>query len=184
MCHILLQDPRFFVLLLHIDQALASEAQSAGCPCGGILHRASYPRKPRCCPTSVRPHFELRFSFCCNRCRKRTTSVSVRFLGRRVYPGLAVVLMSAGRAHATSTVAKLSETLNIPMRTIHRWRQWWRDLFPLTALWQADCARFMPPVDLHLLPASLIGRFVGPAIEAMQRLLIFLSPLTVGFRSR
>ena len=182
-CHILLQDPKFFVLLLQIDEALASESRSAGCSCGGILHRANYPRKPRACPESVRMDFESRFSFCCNQCRKRTTSVSVRFLGRRVYPGLAVVLMSAGRAHTTSIIAQLSETLNIPMRTIYRWRQWWRELFPITPLWQAACARFMPPVDLRLLPASLIGRFVGPAIEAMQRLLIFLSPLTVKFRS-
>lgn len=184
MCHILLQDPKFFVLLLQIDEVLASETQSAGCPCGGILHRANYPRKPRCCPEVVRTDFESRFSFCCNQCRKRATSVSVRFLGRRVYLGLAVVLMSAGRAHATSIVVQLSETLNIPMRTIFRWRQWWRDLFPITPLWQADCARFMPPVDLSLLPASLIERFTGPAIEAMQRMLIFLSPLSVKFRSR
>ncbi len=184
MCHILLQDPKFFITLLQIDQTLATETQSTGCSCGGTLHRANYPRKPRCCPESVRPDFESRFSFCCNQCRKRTTSVSVRFLGRRVYPGLAVVLMSGGRAHATSIVAKLSAELNIPMRTIHRWRQWWRELFPITPLWQADCARFMPPVDSRLLPASLIERFSGNSMDAMQRLLLFLSPLTVEFRSR
>ena len=91
--------------------------------------------------------------------------------------------MSAGRAHTTSIIAQLSETLNISMRTIYRWRQWWRELFPITPLWQAACARFMPPVDLRLLPLSLIERFAGPAIDAMQRLLIFLSPLTVGLRS-
>lgn len=172
------------MLLLQIDETLASEARSAGCLCGGILHRANYPRKPRACPESVRTDFESRFSFCCNQCRKRTTSVSVRFLGRRVYPGLAVMLMSSGRAHTTSIIAQLSETLNIPMRTIYRWRQWWRELFPITPLWQAACARFMPPVDLRLLPTSLIERFAGPAIDAMQRLLIFLSPLTVESRSR
>ncbi|MDE8347178.1 MAG: hypothetical protein POH28_13545 [Acidocella sp.] len=172
------------MLLLQIDEALASETRSAGCSCGGILHRANYPRKPRCCPEVVRPDFESRFSFCCNQCRKRTTSISVRFLGRRVYLGLAVVLMSAGRAHAASIIAQLSEALNIPMRTIYRWRQWWRELFPITPLWQASCARFMPPVDLRLLPLSLIERFAGIPEEAMQRLLIFLSPLTVKFRSR
>ena len=106
--------------------------------------------------------------------------MSVRFLGRRVYMGLAVVLMSAGRTEATSEVAKLGEIMEVPVRTIQRWRNWWVEQFPLTPLWQAACARFMPPVALSQLPASLIERFVGTASEQFMRLLIFLSPLTVG----
>ena len=106
--------------------------------------------------------------------------MSVRFLGRRVYLGLAVVLMSAGRSQSTSAVAQLSDTLNVPVRTIQRWRSWWAEQFPLTPLWQAACARFMPPVDLNLLPASLIARFTSAAAEPLLRLLEFLSPLTVS----
>ena len=105
--------------------------------------------------------------------------MSVRFLGRRVYLGLAVVLMSAGRVEATAKVAQLAETLNIPARTIQRWRNWWAEQFPLTPLWQAECGRFMPPVDLSRLPASLVERFIGAAEEPLMRLLVFLSPLTV-----
>lgn len=92
MSHFLLQDPRFFELLLRIDQELAQRSHAAGCACGGVLHCGNYPRKPRGCLIEVRFKFETRFSFCCNLCRKRTTSVSVRFLGRRVYLALAVVL--------------------------------------------------------------------------------------------
>jgi hypothetical protein len=179
-CHALLQDSKFFLLLLQIDIDLAAQSRAVGCSCGGVLHCANYPRKPRCCLFDVRADYEWRFSFCCNRCRKRTTSVSVRFLGRRVYLGLAVVLMSAGRVDATSAVAKLGETLNVPARTIQRWRNWWVEQFPLTPLWQATCARFMPPVALSQLPAGLIERFIGTAAESLMRLLIFLSPLTVG----
>lgn len=180
MCHALLQDSRFFRLLLHIDIELAAQARSDGCQCGGVLHRANYPRKPRCCLglNEVRADYEWRFSFCCNRCRKRTTSVSVRFLGRRVYLGLAVVLMSAGRTEATSAVAKLGQIMEVPVRTIARWRSWWVEQFPLTPLWQAACARFMPPLALSQLPASLMERFVGTAAEPLMRLLIFLTPLT------
>ena len=180
MCHALLQDSRFFCLLLQIDIELAAQTRASGCLCGGVLHRANFPRKPRCCLNEVRADYEWRFSFCCNRCRKRTTSVSVRFLGRRVYLGLAVVLMSAGRTEATSKVAQLGEILAVPVRTIQRWRNWWVEQFPLTPLWQVACARFMPPVALNQLPASLIERFVGTAAEPLMRLLIFLSPLTVG----
>jgi hypothetical protein len=63
--------------------------------------------------------YSSRFSFTCGRCEKRATPASVRFLGRRVY--LAVVLMlvsprggAAGRA--------LCELLTIPQRTLGRWR--------------------------------------------------------------
>ena len=107
--------------------------------------------------------------------------MSVRFLGRRVYLGLAVVLMSAGRTDAPAAVAQLGEVLQVPARTIQRWRRWWVEQFPLTPLWQAACARFMPPIDLSLLPASLIERFAGVAEEPMRRILVFLSPLTVGY---
>lgn len=180
MCHALLQNPNFFRLLLQIDIELAAQSRAGGCLCGGVLHRANFPRKPRSCLTEVRADYEWRFSFCCNQCRKRATSMSVRFLGRRVYLGLAVVLMSAGRTEATSDVAELSKILAVPMRTIQRWRSWWAEQFPLTPLWQAACARFMPSVDLSQLPASLIARFTGAAAESLMRLLVFLSPLTVG----
>jgi hypothetical protein len=97
-----------------------------------------------------------------------------------VYLGLAVVLMSAGRSQSTFDVVQLSETLNVPARTIQRWRQWWVEQFPLTPLWQASCARFMPPIDLVLLPTSLTERFAGSVDESMRRILLFLTPLTVG----
>ena len=106
--------------------------------------------------------------------------MSVRFFGRRVFLGLAVVLMSTGRVEATAKVAQLSKTLNVPARTIQRWRNWWVEQFPQTPLWQAECARFMPPVALSQLPDSLIERFIGTAEEILMRLLVFLSPLTVG----
>ena len=181
MCHILLQDPKFFQLLLRIDIDLAAQARGGGCPhCGSTLHRSDYPRKPRACPDEVRADYESRLSFCCSVCRKRLTSMSVRFLGRRVYLGLAVVLLSARLAGPTSTAARLCQTLEVPYRTLARWRTWWREHFPATPLWQVACARFMPPVPIAQFPASLIERFTGSTEESLMRLLVFLTPLTVG----
>ena len=181
MCHALLQDPKFFLLLLHIDHDLAAQMRAGGCPwCGGVLHCANYPRKPRACLTEVRADYESRFSFCCNLCRKRSTSMSVRFLGRRVYLALAVVLASGRRTGPAPAARRLSETLDIPLRTLRRWRHWWHDHFPHTPLWQAACARFMPPVVISLIPASLLERFTGAAGEPLLRLLVFLSPLSVN----
>jgi len=105
--------------------------------------------------------------------------MSVRFLGRRVYLGLAVVLVSARHAGQTPAAARLGEGLGIPIRTLERWRQWWQADFTMTSLWQAQCARFMPPVATNRLPGALLERFAGEAQEALMRLLYFLTPLTV-----
>jgi hypothetical protein len=103
----------------------------------------------------------------------------VCFLGRRVYLGLAVVLMSARQAGQTSAAAELAGMLEVPVRTLERWRHWWQDDFPQSQLWQAACARFMPPVATGHCPAALLERFTGNAESALLRLLVFLSPLTV-----
>ncbi|MEO6624005.1 MAG: hypothetical protein ABIN37_04125 [Burkholderiaceae bacterium] len=174
-----MQDPKFFSILLRIDIELAAQRRAQGCPCGGVLHKANYSRKPRACPLEVRADFESRFSFCCNRCRKRWTAMSVRFLGRRVYLSLAVVLMSSRPAVITPTQMALSKTLAIPIRTLNRWRVWWTEIFPTSKLWQSDCARFMPPIPAHEFPAGLIERFTGSAADSMMRLLTFLLPLSV-----
>ena len=180
MCHVDLQRSQFFLFLTRLDEELADQAQCAGCSCGGVLHRANYPRKPRGCPTlAIREAFSSRLSFCCSRCRRRTTSMSVRFLGRRVYLGLVVVLCSARHAGQNTAAATLCEALEIPLRTLTRWRRWWREDFLQTPLWQAMCARFMPPVSPLGLPGDRLARFAGEATEALQRLLRFLAPLTV-----
>ena len=76
-------------------------------------------------------------------------------------------------------MARLACELNIPVWTLQRWREWWREQFPLTSLWQTTCALFMPPPETPLFPASLLERFAGDAAEALYRLLIYLSPITV-----
>lgn len=180
MCHTVLQDPNFFRLLLCIDQELAKELKAKGCACGGVLHRADYPRKPRGCLAEVRSQFESRRSFCCNRCRKRATSMSVRFLGRRVYVAVAVVIASVQRAGSSAPAEQLAQTLLVPVRTLERWRRWWQAQFPLTALWRGACGRFMPPVASERLPSSALERFAGTPAQSMRHFLMFLTPLTVA----
>lgn len=179
MCHALLQDLNFFRLLLRIDREFAVERRVDGCACGGVLHVDDYPRKPRGCPLELRADFSSRFSFCCNRCRTRATPPSVRFLGRRVYLALAVVLLSAARPGPTPASARAASSLEVPVRTLQRWRQWWQERLPPSAFWLAASARFLPPIAAATLPGALLARFVGTAAESLLRLLVFLSPLTV-----
>ena len=92
-CHALLGDPKFFTLLLRIDHDLAEQVRAGRCRCGGVLHRADYPRKPRGGPPQVRAECASRLSFCCAVCRGRTTSMSVRFLGQHMFDLRPVVAM-------------------------------------------------------------------------------------------
>jgi len=168
---------------LALDQDLAREAQAAGCrACGGRLHSALYPRKPRGGPDDLGPSYESRFSFCCARegCRRRTTPPSVRYLGRRVYLGAVIVLVTAMQAGLTPIrTQRLQELIGVSIRTLKRWRTWWRTTFVATAFWRAAAGRFMPPVRVDVLPASLLDRFgVLDARAQLRGVLRFLSPLT------
>ena len=99
MYHDLPRIARFWSFLLTVDQDLAEETRKKACPCGGRLHSANYLRKPRGTPVRLPEQECLRLSFCCDRdgCRKRATPPSVRFLGRKVYLGAIVILISAMR---------------------------------------------------------------------------------------
>ena len=186
MCHSLLQDPKLYALLSMIDDERAAESRAAGCSCGGSLHSARYPRKPRGGPPGLRRLYESRHSFCCAQCRRRTTPESVRYLGRRVYLATVVVLACAMRAGVTSRrAAQLKAVLSVPLRTLERWRRWWLEEFVQTPFWRSACAVFMPPVAADLLPASLLSRFAGDeSTTPMVQCLSFLSPLSTLSKGR
>ena len=103
----------FWPLLFTIDQDLAERIRQQGCQCGGRLHQANYPRKPRADSDTLPDSYKTRFSFCCDRdgCRRRMTPASVRFLGRKVYLGAVVVLISAMRQGPTPRRARELSTL-------------------------------------------------------------------------
>jgi hypothetical protein len=93
-----LGDPRLSALLQRYDEDWAEQVRRAGCPaCGGRLHSADYPRKPRGGPAELGAGYAVRLSFCCAdaACRRRKTPESVSFQGRRVYLGAVVLLGSA-----------------------------------------------------------------------------------------
>jgi hypothetical protein len=186
MDHRLLLTSGFWFFLLRADRDLAEIAHQKGCPCGGRLHRANFPRKPRGGPTrDWAEEYAWRLSFCCQRegCRKRVTPPSVRFLGRKVYLGAVVVLVAAMRQGATpQRIRVLAELFEIDARTIARWQVFWREEFPQTAFWRTERGRFLPAIPAAALPRALLEEFLrhapGPE-KGWKRLLVFLSPITV-----
>jgi len=175
-----LEGEYFFSLFL-IDQQIAEATKARGCACGGRLHVADYPRKPRGLPPEAEDWFATRLSFCCDRegCRQRYTPPSVRFLGRRVYVGAVVVLLAAMRSTpGTERGCKASEA-RVPRRTVGRWRSFWQSAFIATRFWQRQRSRLMPPVDEQRLPASALERFQGELEQRLTAMLLWLSPMTV-----
>jgi hypothetical protein len=183
MYHDLPRTARFWLVLFAIDRDLAETVRKEGCSCGGRLHCANYLRKPRGTPVQIPKAQRLRLSFCCNRdgCRKRTPPPSVRFLGRKVYLGAIVILISALRQGPTPRrVRELSQRFGADPQTIARWQLFWREHFPQTPFWKIARARIVPAVEIVSLPYSLVDAFLSrhPRCRGWTKLLGFLSPIT------
>jgi len=184
MYHDLPASASFWSFLLTVDEDLAEDTRKKGCPCGGRLHSANYLRKPRGTAAQLPEPQRRRLSFCCDRdgCRKRLTPRSVRFLGRKVYLGAIVILISAMRQGPTPRrVRELSDRFGADASTIARWQTFWREHFPRTPFWKVERAGFTTLGKIVSLPYSLVNAFLGrhPPWEGWTLLLRFLSPITV-----
>ncbi len=178
----ILQDARLYEVLHRYDVELAQMARASGCQyCSAVLHSARYPRKPRGGPPGLSAHFEQRLSFCCARdgCRRRTTPASVLFLGRRVYFGVSIVLLTAMTQGVTPRrVRELRTHLGVDRRTLVRWRSWWREHFPASPFWREQRARLLPVLCDAGLPGTLLDRFAPQGErDGIVSLLRFLAPI-------
>jgi hypothetical protein len=183
MYHELFRDASFWAFLFSVDEDLAKVTREAGCPCGGRLHGANFPRKPRGGCRKLPESYSYRLSFCCERegCRKRKTPPSARFLGRRVYLGAVVVLVAAMRqGPSPRRVRELSELFGADSRTIARWRKFWCEHFPQTPFWKVARSRLVPGLAIADLPRALLEAFIHSkdSREDWERLLRFLAPIT------
>lgn len=175
----------FWSFLLNIDQDIADNTRRQGCACGGRLHCANYPRRPRGCPDALPDEHCHRLSFCCDRdgCRKRVTPPSVRFIGRKVYLSAVVILVAAMRqGPSPRRVAELSRLFGADRHTIARWRVFWEKHFPQTPYWRVARGRLVPVVEILALPLSLLEAFAhgNDPSQDWLRLLRFLSPISIA----
>jgi hypothetical protein len=100
-------------------------------------------------------------------------------LGRRVYAGLVVVLITTViHGLKPGRVRRIRQALQIDSRTLKRWRQWWLDSFVRSSFWKAARARFMPPLSERTLPLSLWLSFELEGRDRLLAVLQFLRPIT------
>jgi hypothetical protein len=171
-------------VLLALDERAAERVRASGCAhCGGRLHVSNYPRKARglSAEGETAGAYEKRLSLCCGRdgCRHRATPPSVRFLGRKVYAALTILLVSAGGEAETCAPPVIATTPGAPSwATRRRYRFWWAVEFFRTPWFVEMAGRFAEPVVAVDAPASLLKRFVGSLSERITGLLRLVSPLT------
>lgn len=160
----------FFDRLREIDEVIAAKVAAARCPhCAGPLHWANYRRKPRWGRVIADPGTDLmlRHSLCCGTrgCRRRSLPPSLRFLGRRVYLEV-VVIMASVFAQVVATARAAAASTGVPARTLLRWGIWWHEAFPASSFWLALRAWFVPPPpDETRLPQSMMLRLTDVVRE-------------------
>jgi hypothetical protein len=168
----------FWSTLTDIDRQMQRDVIAKGCPlCGGPLHVANHPRKPRGLPPEVEGTWSQRFNTCCGWCRRRCMPPSVRFLGRRVYAGVIVML-----ATMLAVVCEASR------QTLQRWLAWWTLELPTLPTWMVLRAGFVPAVPSSRLPASLLERYEpaigGQSLQGLKNTLQALAPITTSTAAR
>ena len=106
----------------------------------------------------------------------------MRFLGRKVYWGVVVVLMAAmEQGVKPARVEVLRERLGIDRRTLERWRTWWLATFVESRFWKEARAQFMPVLCHKTLPWSLCKAFGIDRLDRLLKLLRLLRPLTTAW---
>lgn len=173
----ILGDYQFFQILVAIDKGIAEKARKGGCPfCGGVLDSANYPRKPR--GYAENEDAVVRLSFCCRKagCRKRTTPESVRFLGRKVYSGLVVVLA------AFEPVVQVA--LGLCRQTLSRWKAYWAGVLRMeNPFWKSRRGLFPPGFEAGDSAEAIVRFFESQKAEireTAQAVLRFFSPLSIS----
>lgn len=177
----LLRDASFYDLLLRLDEDLAESVRLRGCRCGGRLHQGHYWRKPRGGPAGLARRTSLRLSYCCSveGCRRRRTPPSLRFLDRKVFFSVVVLLVPVLREGPTAErLERLHERFQVSARTVRRWQRWWRERFaegPGMTRFQGLSAE---PIERAAVPGSLLQVFRQGSIR--ERVLALLRVLLWG----
>ncbi len=175
-------DAKLFGALVEIDAICAGRVKAAGCAdCAGPLDRADYARKPRGDLGEAADAYTKRTSFCCRRdgCRHRATPPSLRFLGRKVYVAVVVVVASVvGRRIELVGRGVPRHVEGVPVRTVRRWLDWWSVAFVLSPFWKEARGLFATPVNEAALPGSLLERFGELNAKTLTRLLALIAPIT------
>ena len=181
----LLQDVSLFRVLHQIDQDLALACQHVGCPfCCSPLHKAPYTRKPRGGPNSIPEEYCVRLSLCCSKedCRRRVLPPSCLFLGRKVYWGAIILIVTTLRQQnpKNNSINMLARKFNVSRSTVVRWIRYFHEVFPKNPRWQRLRGLVSVQISNHDLPRSLVEHFLRSQTSSSGGLIKCLQFLASG----
>ena len=172
MYHALLTNSNFYFSLLMVDKQIAELYQQGGCSfCRGNLNQAHYERNPLGLPPDLPSDYRTRLSYCCSQegCRKRCTPPSLRFLSRKQYSSLVILLVfMLNSLSDESRIERLHHQLgtNVSVETLRRWRQYWLKKVPLSKTFKRSA--LMQSVA-NKLPMSLLKQFQGEVMTSVKK---------------
>jgi hypothetical protein len=180
----LLKNKNLFCHLYTIDKNVAEQYRQMPCPlCGGPLHFANYLRKPRGEPDGVPEECFIRFSLCCGTegCRHRVMPPSCRFMGRKVYWHVVILIILSDWQHKAATnIFNLSKLFDVSRNTVTRWIAFFHDIFPSSPQWQRIRGQVAASIKNNKLPSSLVSHFLNLKSCAKNALVSCLKFLSRG----
>jgi len=159
-----LKNKSLFNHLYSIDKKIAEQYRQMSCPyCSGPLHFANYLRKPRGEPEGVSEECFIRFSLCCGKegCRRRVMPPSCRFMGRKVYWYVVILVILSDWYNKATNIFKLSKLFGVSRNTIDRWIVFYQDVFPSSPQWQLIRGQVAASIKNNELPANLVNYFLS-----------------------
>jgi len=183
MYHYLLIDTSFYNSLLALDKLIAEQVKQVNCQfCQANLNQSHYSRKPKGVPAGLDDNYSLRFSYCCARegCRKRFTPPSMRFLSRKVYCSVVIIVIFLLSPQSDeSRIDKFNQLLGteLSVETLRRWRRYW--VKTVTQSHTFKRAAFVQDLSPSL-PSSLLNLFQQDEKSSLKMGLKWLLPLTAG----
>lgn len=137
---------------------LAHQLRQRPCPyCGETAHFANYYRKPRGYNNDFDNDYNIRFSLCCSKCRKRIPVLSTLFFGRFVYGTVFFIIISCFNNKNGYRYKMLAKIFKVSDRTLRRWKVWWETTFKNSSFWKDKKALFTKPPEI--IPLEIIQEF-------------------------
>ena len=183
MYHPLLTDARFHNSLFDLDRLIAGQVKQEQCPlCHGNLNQSHFPRQPRGVPEGTVADYHIRFSLCCSTdgCRKRFTPPSMRFLSRKIYSSVVILVIFMLKPETDeSRIEAINRLLGITLsvETLRRWRHFWTQDVPQTHTWKRLA---LSQIQAQSLPMSLLALFKSSGEQALIMGLKLILPLSTG----
>ena len=94
----------------------------------------------------------------------------------------AVVVLATAMQHGPtpSRAARLQRLFGVSLRTLARWREWWRTAFAQSPFWKRTRGLLARPVAEQTLPLSLLECFAGDDEARLMSLLRLLLPISTS----